>query len=98
MKGLSSEGTFSAKEQAELDRKVAKVGNKELANLDARVRSGLQQNTNSMANDIGVRTAAEGAAAFDANASAQLNNRQQDIHFNQQRIFSENEKQKSPSV
>ncbi|WP_306518377.1 hypothetical protein [Rheinheimera sp.] len=73
MKGLSSEGTFSAKEQAELDRKVAKVGNKELANLDARVRSELQQNTNSMANDIGVRTAAEGAAAFDANALAQLN-------------------------
>jgi len=73
VKGLSSEGTFSAKEQAELDRKVAKVGNKELANLDTRVRSGLQQNTNSIANDIGVRTAAEGAAVFDANVLAQLN-------------------------
>ena len=73
VKGLSSEGTFSAKEQAELDRKVAKVGNKELANLDTRVRSGLQQNTNSMANDIGDRTAAEGASAFDVNVLAQLN-------------------------
>ncbi len=73
MKGLSSEGTFSAKEQAELDRKVAKVGNKELANLDARVRTELEISTNSMANDIGARTAAEGASAFDANALAQLN-------------------------
>jgi hypothetical protein len=73
VKGLSSEGTFSAKEQAELDRKVAKVGNKELASPDAKARLELEKRTNSMANDIGVRTAAEGAAAFDANVLMQVN-------------------------
>jgi hypothetical protein len=73
VKGLPSEGTFSAKEQAELDRKVAQVGNKELASLDAKARLELEKRTNSMANDIGTRTAAEGAAAFDANVLAQLN-------------------------
>ena len=66
VKGLSSERTLSAKEQAELDQKVAGVGRKELAKLDAKTRLQLQQSTDAIATDVGTRLASDGAAGFDA--------------------------------
>jgi|GEM_PF-2987187 len=66
VKGLSSERTLSAKEQAELDQKVAAVGRKELAKLDAKTRLQLQQSTDAIATDVGTRLASDGAAGFDA--------------------------------